>query len=179
MIQTSPRQTLTVVVPAYNEAAVLAQFHARLAAVFDGLDMDASVLYVDDGSRDATWQVIGELARADASQLELQRLADDFLKPWLLANAPVRAYKSCIFKTFGRTESQVATFLNGLPRDPRMHVAYRAHFPEIQVSLHVDEADADEAERLLLASATIVREQLADIVFSERADEGLVEVVAL
>ena len=79
MIQTSPRQTLTVVVPAYNEAAVLAQFHARLAAVFDGLDMDASVLYVDDGSRDATWQVIGELARADARVAAL-KLARNFGK---------------------------------------------------------------------------------------------------
>ena len=44
MNQTPPRQTLTVVVPAYNEAAVLAQFHARLAAVLDGLDVDAGVL---------------------------------------------------------------------------------------------------------------------------------------
>lgn len=75
MTLTPPRQTLTVVVPAYNEAAVLAQFHARLAAVLDALDMDAGVLYVDDGSRDATWQAIGELARADArvAALKLSR----------------------------------------------------------------------------------------------------------
>ena len=79
MNQTPPRQTLTVVVPAYNEAAVLAQFHARLAAVLDGLDVDAGVLYVDDGSRDATWQVIGELARADARVAAL-KLARNFGK---------------------------------------------------------------------------------------------------
>ncbi len=79
MNQTPPRQTLTVVVPAYNEAAVLAQFHARLAAVLDGLDGDAGVLYVDDGSRDATWQVIGELARADARVAAL-KLARNFGK---------------------------------------------------------------------------------------------------
>lgn len=79
MNQTHPRQTLTVVVPAYNEAAVLAQFHARLAAVLDGLDVDAGVLYVDDGSRDATWQVIGELARADARVAAL-KLARNFGK---------------------------------------------------------------------------------------------------
>lgn len=79
MTQSPPRQTLTVVVPAYNEAAVLAQFHARLAAVFDGLDMDACVLYVDDGSRDATWQVIGELVRADARVAAL-KLARNFGK---------------------------------------------------------------------------------------------------
>lgn len=59
------RPTLAVVVPAYNEAAVLAQFHARLAAVFDALDAEGSVLYVDDGSCDATWQVICNLAERD------------------------------------------------------------------------------------------------------------------
>lgn len=57
--------TLAVVVPAYNEAAVLEPFHARLAAVFDTLDADACVLYVDDGSADATWAVIESLAHAD------------------------------------------------------------------------------------------------------------------
>lgn len=64
--QTPSRQTLTVVVPAFNEAAVLEPFHSRLAAVFDTLEIEASVLYVDDGSRDTTWAVIGGLARADA-----------------------------------------------------------------------------------------------------------------
>lgn len=79
MNQTVPRQALVIVVPAYNEAAVLAQFHARLATVLDGLDMDAGVLYVDDGSRDATWQVIGELARADTRVAAL-KLARNFGK---------------------------------------------------------------------------------------------------
>ena len=54
-----PSQTLTVVVPAYNESAVLREFNARLMAVFDSMDMDAAVLYVDDGSRDDTWEIIG------------------------------------------------------------------------------------------------------------------------
>jgi glycosyltransferase involved in cell wall biosynthesis len=57
---------LTVVVPAYNEAGVLAEFQRRLATVLDALDLDADVLYVDDGSRDGTWELIGELAQADA-----------------------------------------------------------------------------------------------------------------
>ena len=47
----SERQSLAVVVPAYNEGEGLNTFHARLAAVLDGLDMDARVIYVDDGSR--------------------------------------------------------------------------------------------------------------------------------
>lgn len=69
------RQTLAVVVPAYNEAAVLPEFHARLLAVFGQLDMDACVVYVDDGSRDATWDTITRLAHEDGrvAALKLSR----------------------------------------------------------------------------------------------------------
>jgi glycosyltransferase involved in cell wall biosynthesis len=57
--------SLTVVVPAYNEADGLAAFHARLAAVLNSLDLDCEVLYVDDGSRDDTWAVITALCEKD------------------------------------------------------------------------------------------------------------------
>lgn len=69
------REQLTVVVPAYNEAEGLAEFQRRLAAVFDRLDLDGRVLYVDDGSRDATWATILALQEADArvSGLRLSR----------------------------------------------------------------------------------------------------------
>jgi len=68
-------QTLTVVVPAYNESEGLREFHARLAAVFDQLDLTASVLYVDDGSRDDTWAVMESLRAGDArvATLKLSR----------------------------------------------------------------------------------------------------------
>jgi glycosyltransferase involved in cell wall biosynthesis len=68
-------QTLGVVVPAYNESAGLRDFHARLAAVFDELDMGCTVLYVDDGSRDDTWAVMESLRAGDArvATLKLSR----------------------------------------------------------------------------------------------------------
>jgi glycosyltransferase involved in cell wall biosynthesis len=68
-------QTLTVVVPAYNESAGLREFHARLAAVFDALDLACTVLYVDDGSRDDTWAVMEALRAGDArvATLKLSR----------------------------------------------------------------------------------------------------------
>jgi len=56
---------LTVVVPAYNEAAVLETFHARLSRVLDELPMECSVLYVDDGSSDHTWSLIESLTARD------------------------------------------------------------------------------------------------------------------
>ncbi|MBV8158661.1 MAG: glycosyltransferase family 2 protein [Dyella sp.] len=57
---------LTVVVPAYNEAAVLEAFHARLSRVLDELPMECSVLFVDDGSHDDTWSLIEDLTTRDA-----------------------------------------------------------------------------------------------------------------
>lgn len=108
---------------------------------------------------------------------ELQRMADDYLRPWLVSHAPVRIYRSAIFKTFGRTESQVATFLDALPRDPRMHVAYRAHFPEIQVSLHIEEPDEVAAATLLAASSAHVRQALGPIIYSEQPGDSLAAVV--
>ena len=53
---------ISVVVPCFNEAAGLAEFHARLAAVMDGAGVDWTVLYVDDGSADATRAVAARLA---------------------------------------------------------------------------------------------------------------------
>ncbi|MGH8171511.1 MAG: glycosyltransferase family 2 protein [Rhodanobacteraceae bacterium] len=71
---------LTVVVPAFNESEGLRDFHARLAAVLDGLKsgehpLETEVLYVDDGSRDDTWNILCELRAADArvSTLRLSR----------------------------------------------------------------------------------------------------------
>jgi glycosyltransferase involved in cell wall biosynthesis len=56
---------LTVVVPAYNEAAVLETFHRRLTQFLDGLSIDCHVLYVDDGSSDTTWNIIESLRGND------------------------------------------------------------------------------------------------------------------
>ncbi|MFI4970642.1 MAG: glycosyltransferase family 2 protein [Lysobacterales bacterium] len=66
---------LTVVVPAYNESEGLRDFHARLAAVLDGLDLESEVLYVDDGSRDDTYRIMCALRAADprVATLKLSR----------------------------------------------------------------------------------------------------------
>ena len=74
-----PRQSLTIVIAAFNEEASLPEMHRRLGAVLDGLDAQASVLYVDDGSRDGTWQVLQSLA-ADDPRVQLLRLARNFGK---------------------------------------------------------------------------------------------------
>lgn len=57
---------LTIVVPAYNESAVLRAFHRRLVEVIEELPLECRVLYVDDGSSDDTWSIITALLGDDA-----------------------------------------------------------------------------------------------------------------
>ncbi|MFT4197741.1 MAG: glycosyltransferase family 2 protein [Pseudoxanthomonas sp.] len=73
-------ERLTVVIAARNEQESLPRLHPRLRAVLDRLDgIDGRVLYVDDGSTDATWQVMQQLAAADA-RVALLRLSRNFGK---------------------------------------------------------------------------------------------------
>ena len=71
---------LTVVVAAYNEAGALPLLHPRIAAVLHRLDaIEGRVLYVDDGSTDATWSVLQRLASRDPN-VSLLRLSRNFGK---------------------------------------------------------------------------------------------------
>jgi len=67
---------LSIVVPVYNEAGGLAALHERIGAVARKLHaargLKCEVVYVDDGSRDATLQVAHELP---ASALDVQVVA--------------------------------------------------------------------------------------------------------
>jgi len=57
---------LSVVVPVFNEQDVLSEFHRRLSAVLDRLALDAEVVYVNDGSSDASMAVLGRLHETDS-----------------------------------------------------------------------------------------------------------------
>ena len=59
------KPTLEVLIPAYNEADVLALCFARLSGVLERLDVRWRVLFVDDGSTDGTWALIEKMALAD------------------------------------------------------------------------------------------------------------------
>ncbi len=71
---------LTVVVAAYNEAAALPQLHPRVLAALAAVPgLEGRVLYVDDGSSDATWTVMQQLAAGDP-RIGLLRLSRNFGK---------------------------------------------------------------------------------------------------
>ena len=58
---------LSLIVPCYNEEAVLRTTHERLTAVLRSLaDLDFEIIYVDDGSVDQSRQILAELQSRDA-----------------------------------------------------------------------------------------------------------------
>lgn len=59
------RPQLSVVIPAYNEAESLPELHRELVATLDGLGHTWEIIYVDDGSRDGTDEVMTRLAAGD------------------------------------------------------------------------------------------------------------------
>lgn len=56
---------LTTVIPVYNEAASLQELHAELEDVARQHQYDLEIIFVDDGSTDASWEEIQGLAAAD------------------------------------------------------------------------------------------------------------------
>ncbi len=61
------RAFLSVVVPCFDEEAVIGETHRRLVATLEAVsDLDFELVYVDDGSRDATLNLLRELPHADA-----------------------------------------------------------------------------------------------------------------
>ena len=59
------RPTFSVVVPCYNEALGLSEFHQRLSAVMNKIGRSWEVVYVNDGSADATLACMEALQAAD------------------------------------------------------------------------------------------------------------------
>jgi len=58
-------QKISVIVPCFNEEAVLPQLFKRLGAAAMTWGVDYEVLCVDDGSRDHTWQLLKQQHTAD------------------------------------------------------------------------------------------------------------------
>ncbi|MBO7724563.1 MAG: glycosyltransferase family 2 protein [Paludibacteraceae bacterium] len=58
---------ISLVVPLYNEADSLPELHAWIKKVVDENDFSYEVIFVDDGSTDASWRVIKDLMRSDAN----------------------------------------------------------------------------------------------------------------
>ncbi|MFM8413913.1 MAG: glycosyltransferase family 2 protein [Planctomycetota bacterium] len=69
------RGLLSVVIPCHNEQDVIDATHARLCQVLPTTGMDFEIIYVDDGSRDATLERLERIAARDGrvTVIELSR----------------------------------------------------------------------------------------------------------
>lgn len=56
---------ITVVVPCYNEEESLTAFHERLTAIVTTIDAEFNILYIDDGSKDRTLDILRAFSNAD------------------------------------------------------------------------------------------------------------------
>jgi glycosyltransferase involved in cell wall biosynthesis len=70
---------LSIVIPSFNEQEVLPAFHERLVKVLDSLPFASEILYVNDGSRDGTLEVL-KILRAHDKRVAIIDLSRNFGK---------------------------------------------------------------------------------------------------
>jgi len=59
-------ETLSVIVPCYNEEAVIAESYSRLKKVLDGMTtLQTEIIFINDGSKDCTSEMLSAIAAAD------------------------------------------------------------------------------------------------------------------
>ena len=73
----SARPEFSIVVPFFNEADNVLEFHQRISATMRSLGSSYELVFVDDGSRDATPRLLDDL-QADDPRLVLVRLTRNF-----------------------------------------------------------------------------------------------------
>ncbi len=76
--------SLSVVIPVFNDAAVLPELNRRLQAVLPGLSAHVEVLFIDDGSRDASLATLLEL-QSQYANIKIIQLNRNFGQPNALA----------------------------------------------------------------------------------------------
>ena len=67
MIDRLDTPTYSLVIPVFNEEECLAELVGRLRALMGRLDGATEVVFVDDGSRDRSYELIAAACREDAT----------------------------------------------------------------------------------------------------------------
>ncbi|MGF1753865.1 glycosyltransferase family 2 protein [Vibrio makurazakiensis] len=75
----TPAVSLSIIVPFFNEEEVLPEFHSRLTKVLDTLDEPSEIVYIDDGSKDGSLELV-ESFRSINSSISVIGLSRNFGK---------------------------------------------------------------------------------------------------
>lgn len=71
------KESLSVVVPIYNDEEVISELLRRLTAVVEHITDEYEIILVDDGSRDGSWHLM-QRERAEREHLRIARLSRNF-----------------------------------------------------------------------------------------------------
>ena len=85
---------LSVVIPAYNEEAMVPIAARRIRDILRAEDIEAELIFVDDGSSDGTWAAIAAAAKED-SALRGLRFSRNFGKEAALLAGLAHARGDC------------------------------------------------------------------------------------
>ena len=58
---------LSIVIPLYNEAESLPELHDWIVRVMEQQQFSYEILFIDDGSKDTSWEVITKLSQVNSS----------------------------------------------------------------------------------------------------------------
>ncbi|MBE6934576.1 MAG: glycosyltransferase family 2 protein [Ruminococcaceae bacterium] len=71
---------LSLVVPCYNEAENVKNFHDAVVSAFEGCGYEYEIVFVDDGSRDATLHNLKKLYRNEVTEIKIISFSRNFGK---------------------------------------------------------------------------------------------------
>ena len=71
---------LSLVVPCYNEAENVSNFQSAAMAAFNGCGYDYEIIFVDDGSKDATFHELRKIHRAQLCPVKVISFSRNFGK---------------------------------------------------------------------------------------------------
>jgi len=102
---TSERCEISVVIPLFNEAKTLEDLHERLSATLQTLSRSYEIIYVDDGSRDGTYEILRKLHQQDP-------------KVKVIVFNRNYGQHAAVLSGFGRTQGEVVVTLDGDLQNP-------------------------------------------------------------
>ena len=121
--------SISAVLPAYNEAAIIERTVRHVASVLGGLTTDFEVIVTNDGSRDATGQILADL-RARAPELHLRVVTHERNRGYgaALASGFDAARKDLIFLTDGDKQfdvTELSSFIPAMDAQTDMVIGWR------------------------------------------------------